>query len=61
MRERACTQCKTLFYGNICPTCKSTSHSEDFSGLLIVLDPEKSEIAKKVEIKMPGRYALKVR
>ncbi|RLI30456.1 MAG: hypothetical protein DRO46_00390 [Candidatus Hecatellales archaeon] len=61
MRERACTQCKTLFYGSVCPTCKSTSFSEDFSGLLIILDPEKSQIARKVGIKTPGRYALKVR
>jgi len=61
VRERACTQCKTLFYGSVCPNCKATSFSEDFSGLLIILDPEKSQIAKKVGIKTPGRYALKVR
>ncbi len=61
MRERACTNCKTLFYGSVCPNCKSTSYSEDFSGLLIVLNPEKSEIAKRAGINTPGRYALKVR
>jgi RNA polymerase subunit RPABC4/transcription elongation factor Spt4 len=35
--------------------------SDDFGGLLIVFDPEKSAIAKSMNIKEKGRYALKVR
>jgi DNA-directed RNA polymerase subunit E" len=50
-----------IVYGNVCPNCKSTSLSEDFTGVVIVLNPEVSEIAKKAGITKPGRYALKVR
>jgi len=35
--------------------------SDDYSGLLVVLDPEGSQLAIKMEIKEAGRYALKVR
>ncbi|MCJ7608235.1 DNA-directed RNA polymerase subunit E'' [Candidatus Bathyarchaeota archaeon] len=46
---------------NICPNCKSTSLSDDWLGELIIVDPEKSAIAKNLEIKTAGRYALRVR
>ena len=43
-----------------CPVCGGTT-SQYWSGYLAVLDPEKSEIAKRMGIKTPGQYALKVR
>jgi DNA-directed RNA polymerase subunit E" len=46
---------------NVCPKCKTSSLSDDFSGILIVFDPEGSAIAKAMNIKEKGRYALKVR
>ena len=46
---------------NVCPKCRSTSFSEDFGGLVVMFDPEKSAIAKAMNIKEKGRYALKVR
>jgi len=46
---------------NVCPICKSTDLSDDYSGLLIVLNPEGSQIAQKMEIKQEGYYALKIR
>ena len=47
--------------GSQCPSCKSTELTEKFSGQLIVMDPEKSEIGKRLEVKAPGRYAIKIR
>jgi DNA-directed RNA polymerase subunit E" len=35
--------------------------SDDWSGLLIVLDPEASKIAAMMNIKKSGKYAIKVR
>jgi DNA-directed RNA polymerase subunit E" len=61
MKERACMNCKMISYGSICPNCKGNSFSDDFTGVLIVVDPEISEMAKKTGITQPGRYALKVR
>jgi DNA-directed RNA polymerase subunit E" len=47
--------------GNVCPICKSSSLSDDWSGYVIVIDPKNSAIAKRLNIDQPGRYALKVR
>jgi len=46
---------------NVCSRCKSSNFSEDFSGLVVMFDPETSAIAKAMNIKEKGRYALKVR
>ena len=61
MHEKACTNCHFITKESICPKCKSTRLSEDFSGIVIMFDPEKSAIAKAMKIKEKGRYALKVR
>ena len=61
MSEKACTTCHFITKDNVCPKCKSPSLSDDFSGLVIVFEPEDSAIAKAMDIKEKGRYALKVR
>jgi RNA polymerase subunit RPABC4/transcription elongation factor Spt4 len=61
MSERACPVCHFLTKESICPKCRASGLSDDFSGLLIVFDPESSAIAKAMKIKEKGRYALKVR
>ena len=61
MSEKACSTCHFLTKENVCPKCKNASLSDDFSGLVIVFDPENSAIAKAMNIKEKGRYALKVR
>jgi DNA-directed RNA polymerase subunit E" len=45
----------------MCPKCRAPTLSDDFTGLVIVFDPEGSAIAKAMNIKEKGRYALKVR
>ena len=61
MSEKACTNCHFITKDNVCARCKSTNFSEDFSGLVVMFDPETSAIAKAMNIKEKGRYALKVR
>jgi len=61
MSEKACTSCHFLTKENVCPKCKSTNLSEDFGGIVIIFDTETSAIAKAMNIKEKGRYALKVR
>jgi len=61
MSEKACTQCHHLTKENVCPKCRSTSLSDDYAGLVVIFDPEGSAIAKTMNIKKKGRYALKVR
>jgi DNA-directed RNA polymerase subunit E" len=61
MNKKACTNCHFITKENMCPKCRSTSLSEDFSGIVIMFEPEDSAIAKAMNIKEKGRYALKVR
>ncbi len=61
MSEKACSVCHFITRENVCPKCRGSSLSDDFSGLLIVFDTEGSAIAKAMNIKEKGRYALKVR
>ncbi|HEX55345.1 MAG: DNA-directed RNA polymerase subunit E [Candidatus Altiarchaeales archaeon] len=57
---RACKKCHILTEKEICPIC-SLPTSQYWSGYLAVIDPEKSEIAKKMNAKLSGEYAIKVR
>lgn len=59
--SRACRTCKIITDEAACPICKGTDMSDDYSGLLIVLEPEGSQLAEKMEIKQEGRYALRIR
>ena len=62
-RPRACKVCHTIIESdqNTCPACKSQNLSTDFSGMVIIIDPEGSEIAKKLNVRTPGTYAIRVR
>lgn len=57
---KACKKCKTLFEGDICPNCQSNQYSDNHKGRIVMLNPEQSEIAKKLNIKKKGEYALKI-
>ncbi|MFP3951113.1 MAG: transcription elongation factor subunit Spt4 [Candidatus Bathyarchaeia archaeon] len=59
--SRACRNCHLITDESVCPICKSTELSSDYSGLVVILDPDESLIAEKMEITEPGRYALKIR
>jgi DNA-directed RNA polymerase subunit E" len=61
MTEQACRECRRIVEGQICPICNSASLSKDWSGYVVIIDPKDSILAQKLEISLPGRYALKVR
>jgi len=61
MKERACKNCQLIISENICPNCKVTNTSDDWVGEVIILDAQRSQIAKNIGILKRGRYALKVR
>lgn len=61
MTEKACKNCRFVSNGPVCPNCKSTNLSDDWSGLVIIVDPASSEVAKKMAITTAGKYALRVR
>lgn len=61
MSEKACRECHMLSYGSVCKSCKASGLSDDFSGLVVILNPEGSAIAHAMKVKEKGRYALRVR
>lgn len=61
MTDKACKNCRFISNGPVCPNCKSTNLSDDWSGLVVIMDAETSEVAKRMGIKAPGRYAIRVR
>jgi DNA-directed RNA polymerase subunit E" len=60
MKELACRKCHMLTTEKKCPNDGSNELSSEWSGLVIVLDPKKSQVAQTLTITVPGRYALKV-
>ncbi|WMW21075.1 transcription elongation factor subunit Spt4 [Methanolobus mangrovi] len=61
MSEQVCRECHRIIMSQTCPICGSSNLSSDWSGMVIIIDPERSEIAKKMDVKVPDKYALKVR
>jgi DNA-directed RNA polymerase subunit E" len=61
LTDKACKNCRYISNGPICPNCKSTNLSDDWSGLVVIVDPSASEVAKRMGIKAAGRYAVRVR
>lgn len=60
MSRKACKNCKAIVMkGNVCHVCKSTDLTSSFQGIVVIFDVN-SEIAKKLNITAPGKYALKV-
>ncbi len=59
--EKACKRCRLIIaQGDFCPLCGSTDLTTKWSGYVIILNAEKSEIAKKLGIKVNGTYALNI-
>ena len=60
MAERACKRCNYVSFENTCPLC-GTETTPEWTGLIVVVDPEDCALAQELDINSPGRYALKVR
>ncbi len=59
-KAKACKKCGMIYQGkDSCPNCGSKDFSENFKGKIAVLDSEKSNIAKKLNIEKQGEFAIK--
>ena len=59
---KACTNCKYLVSRDVvkCPNCGSESFTDDWRGIILIIDPEKSYVSKYLNIKKEGKYALQL-
>ena len=56
----ACKNCHRLTEESVCPICAIPT-SKRWRGYVIIINPSRSQIAQKMNIQKPGKYALKVR
>lgn len=60
-KQKACKICNKIFTTEKCPNCDAKEPTETIKGRIYILDPEKSEIAKKLNLKGKGNFAIKTR
>ncbi len=61
VKEKACRACrKVVLDEKECPSCGSSSFTTFWRGYVVIVDPEKSEIARRMGINSPGKYALQL-
>lgn len=64
-KEKACRQCRRILDAEDqqkqnCPNCGGNQFTTFWRGFVVVIDPEKSEIARKIGVENPGKYALRL-
>ncbi len=59
---KACTACKLIVPEESpqCPNCGSTEFTYTWRGMAIIINVEKSCIAKRLGVEKPGMYAIEV-
>lgn len=61
MKKKVCKKCKIFFDESVCPVCKGNQLATTWRGRVNILNPEKSDIAKKTNLNVKGEYAIKIR
>jgi DNA-directed RNA polymerase subunit E" len=71
MNARACRKCRMIVDDNsnadakkesvkVCPNCGSGVFTTFYKGTALIIDPEKSEVAKTMDVRIPGKFALRL-
>ena len=59
--KKVCKECKMFVEKDKCPNDGNEKFTDNWKGRIVIIDANKSEIAKKVGIKNKGEYAIKIR
>ncbi|MDO8627606.1 MAG: transcription elongation factor subunit Spt4 [Candidatus Diapherotrites archaeon] len=60
-KEKACRACKYVVEeGDKCPKCNGTTFTTFWKGYVVILNPDQSEISKKMGVEATGKYALRL-
>lgn len=60
MAKQACKTCKQIVMKDKCPDHPEAKMVENWKGRIIILDPNTSELAKRMHIIKKGEYAILV-
>ncbi|PIU75830.1 DNA-directed RNA polymerase subunit E'' [Candidatus Pacearchaeota archaeon CG06_land_8_20_14_3_00_35_12] len=58
-KGKVCKKCKIFVEDEKCPICGDSNFTETWKGKVIILNPETSEIAKRLKLEKEGAYAIK--
>ena len=62
MEGRACKNCRLIItHGDKCPVCGGKDLTQKWSSYAIVLNAEKSDIAKRLNVKVNSTFALNIK
>lgn len=61
MPKKYCKKCKILVDEDKCPQCGDNDLSTNTQGRLVVIDANKSIVAKKLDRKTKGEYAIRLK
>lgn len=62
MEEMVCKNCRIVIsHGDKCPLCGSTELTSRWNGYVIMLNADKSDIAKKLGLKVNSIFALNIK
>ncbi len=59
MARKVCRKCKIFVDKDVCKICGGGDFTEIWKGKIYILNAEKSEVAKKINITVNGEYAIK--
>ncbi len=62
LKEQACKKCGYIVEDSSkdCPICANKKYTTFWKGSVIVNDPEKSVVAKSLNLTQKGRFALRI-
>ncbi|MBN2067672.1 MAG: DNA-directed RNA polymerase, subunit E'' [Candidatus Diapherotrites archaeon] len=61
VKEKACRNCRMVVMDETtCPNCGGTTFTTFWRGYVVIVDPEKSEIANRMGIQRKGKFALRL-
>ncbi|MCR4284590.1 MAG: DNA-binding protein [archaeon] len=58
-KDKACLNCRSIYFGDKCLNCGETPASETFKGRIHVFNSEKSEMADNMGLRSEGEFAIK--
>ena len=62
MEGKACKNCRLIItHGDQCPLCNGTELTTKWSSYAIIVNAEKSDIAKKLNVTMNSTFALNIK
>ena len=61
IKGKACRACrKVITEGDKCPKCGGNAFTTFWKGYVVIINPEKSQLAEKMGIDTPGKFALRL-